>query len=336
LRNELNAQFDILPKIIAGADLVIGSSLTFALSTLAESMGIAYRYIAFTPQSLPSGYHPFPAFKHQGFPKWYNRMTWGIARLLDRYNITRLINNYRRQLGLKLIRDGWRHIMGQHVIVASDSVISKVPPDIVEPVCTQTGYMHLNQADRHLPELDAFLEAGPPPVYAGFGSIPIRDQIRNVSVIVEAARLSGQRAVIGKFWDKPSKFSNSDEIFFIKRYPHLKLFPNMAAVIHHGGAGTTASTAVSGVPQIIVPHYLDQYYWGNQVYQSKLGPSPIWRSKLTSRKLAAAIRECLSNERIRQNAREASGIIQQQNSLEFTVSEILGSISRFGASPHKR
>ena len=328
LRNELNAQFDLLPKIIAGADLVIGSSLTFALSTLAESMGIAYRYIAFTPQLLPSGYHPFPAFKHQRFPKWYNRMTWRIAAILDQFNLTRLINNHRRQLGLKLIQDAWRHVMGQHVLVASDSVISKIPPDIVDQTFTQTGYMHLNQPDQHLAELDTFLEAGSPPVYAGFGSMPIRDQICNVSVIVEAVRLSGQRAVIGKFWDEPSEFSNSDDIFFIKKYPHLKLFPHMAAVIHHGGAGTTASAAISGVPQIIVPHILDQYYWANQIYQSKLGPKPIWRSQLTAKKLAAAIRECLSNQQIRKRAKEASGAIREKNSLEITVREILKSGSQ--------
>ena len=98
LRKELNAQFDLLPKIIAGADLVIGSSLTFALSTIAEFMGIEYRYIAFTPQLFPSAWHPFPAFKHQRFPKWYNRLTWRLARLIDHYNISRLINDHRRQL----------------------------------------------------------------------------------------------------------------------------------------------------------------------------------------------------------------------------------------------
>jgi UDP:flavonoid glycosyltransferase YjiC (YdhE family) len=213
--------------------------------------------------------------------------------------------------------------MGQHVLVASDSVISKIPPDIDDQTFTQTGYMHLNQPDQHLAQLDTFLEAGSPPLYAGFGSMPIRDQIRNVSVIVEAVRLSGQRAVIGKFWDAPSEFSNSDDIFFIKKYPHLKLFPHMAAVIHHGGAGTTASSAVSGVPQIIVPHILDQYYWGNQIYQSKLGPKPIWRSQLTSKKLAAAIRECLSNQQIQKRAKEASAAIRETNSLEITVREIL-------------
>ena len=325
-RKELNSQFGLLPKIIAGADLLIGSSLTFALATLAESMGTAYRFIAFAPQMLPSGHYPFPAFKHQRFPRCYNRMTWRVARLLDHFSITRLINNHRRQLGLKLIPDAWRHILGRHVIVASDSAIAKVPPDIIEPAFTQTGYMHLNQPDRQMPQLDAFLETGPPPVYAGFGSMPVRDQIRNTAVIVAAARSSGLRAVIGKFWDEPSEFSNSNDIFFIQKYPHLKLFPKMAAVIHHGGAGTTATAAISGVPQIIVPHLLDQYYWGNQIYQSQIGPRPIWRSQLTSTKLAAAIQECLSNEQIRQKAREAAGIIKQQDSLELTVTEILKSL----------
>ena len=327
LRNELNTQFKRLPKIIAGCELLIGSSLTFALATLAESMGIAYRFIAFAPQMLPSGHYPFPAFKHQRFPQWYNRMTWRIAGLLDRFNLTRLINHHRRQLGLTPIPDAWRHILGRHVIVASDSAIARVPPDIVEPAVTQTGYMHLKQPDQYLPELEAFLDAGPPPIYAGFGSMPMRDQIRNTAIIVAAARLSGQRAVIGKFWDEPSGFSNSEDIFFIQKYPHLKLFPQMAAAIHHGGAGTTATTAISGVPQIIVPHLLDQYYWGNQIYQSQLGPNPIWRSELTEKKLAAAIRQCLSHEHFRQKAREASDKIKQHDSLELTVTELMKSIN---------
>jgi UDP:flavonoid glycosyltransferase YjiC (YdhE family) len=326
LRKELHTQFDLFPQIIAGADLLIGSSLTFALATLAESMNIAYRFIAFAPQMLPSGHHPFPAFKHQRLPQWYNRMTWRAARLLDRYGITRLINKHRRRLGLNRIPDAWRHILGRHVIVASDRAMAEVPPDIVEPVATQTGYMHLNLPDHQLPELDAFLDGSPPPVYAGFGSMPRRDQIRNTAIIVAAARLCGRRAVIGKFWQEPGDFSNSEDIFFIQKYPHLKLFPKMAAVIHHGGAGTTATTAISGVPQIIVPHLLDQYYWGNQIYRSQLGPRPIRRSNLTVKKLAAAINQCLSNEQFKQNARQTAGRIKQRDGLELTVAEILKSI----------
>jgi len=322
LRREVICQFDIFPQIIAGADLAVGSSLVFALSTVAESMGIGYRYIGFTPQLLPSGEHPFPACKHHGLPKWYNRMTWRVGRMLDQFNLTWLINKKRRQLGLKPVQDAWLHILGHHVIVASDKVIAKVPQD-VEPAFTQTGYMHLDQPDRGLPELEAFLSAGPPPVYAGFGSMPRQDQASNVPMIIHAARSAGKRVVIAKFWDEPSEFSNSDDVFFIRGYPHLKLFPHMAALIHHGGAGTTASSAISGVPQIIVPHLLDQYYWGHQVYRSHLGPKPIWRSKLTSRKLAEAIQECLSNDLIRQKVKTAPEMINPRDSLEMTVREVL-------------
>lgn len=326
LRIELIAQFDLFPRIIEGADLLIGSSLTFALASLAESRAIPYRFIAFAPQILPSAHHPFPVFKHQGFPRWHNRMTWRLAKLLDRCNLTRLINSHRRRLGLKSITDAWRHILGPHVIVASDSEIAGVPPDIVDPAFSQTGYMHLNLPDQQRPELDAFLEAGPPPIYAGFGSMPVRDQIRNTALIADAVRQAGQRAIIGKFWDGPSEFGKSEDILFIKKYPHLKLFPQMAAVIHHGGAGTTATTAISGVPQIIVPHLLDQYYWGHQVYVSRLGPKPIWRSKLTSTRLARAIRECLANDQIRHKAGEVSNLIQRRDSLDATVTEIMNSL----------
>jgi UDP:flavonoid glycosyltransferase YjiC (YdhE family) len=119
--------------------------------------------------------------------------------------------------------------------------------------------------------------------------MPKKDQANNIPIIVAAARSVGRRAVIEKFWEEPSEFRHSNDVFFISKYPHLKLFPRMATVIHHGGAGTVATSAISGVPQIVVPHLLDQYYWGSQIYRSNLGPKPIWRSRLTSRKLAGAI-----------------------------------------------
>ncbi len=98
---EMMAQFDVLPQIIAGADLVVGASLAFALSSVAEYLGIPYRFIAFCPQILPSASHPFPAFKTQGLPRWYNRMTWWIRRNIDRLGLTRMLNKRRRNLSLK-------------------------------------------------------------------------------------------------------------------------------------------------------------------------------------------------------------------------------------------
>ncbi len=323
VRYEILGQFKTLSQIISGADLVLASSLVFALSSIAESMGIRYRYIAFAPQLLPSGHHPFIALKHQNLPKWCNVMSWQIVKIFDRFfNLTRLINKKREQLGLPLLKDVWSHILGDNVIVASDQAIAPVPPDVGRGF-TQTGYLHLEQPKQHLADLEAFLSHGPPPVYAGFGSMPKKDQVKNVPIIVRAARLAGQRVVIAKFWEGPSEFIGSSDVFFVQKYPHLDLFPRMAAVIHHGGAGTTAAGAISGVPQIIVPHVLDQYYWGNRVYRVGLGPKPIWRSRLSSRKLAAAIEECTKNHWIVQRAAAVARMIKGKDSLAMTVREVL-------------
>ena len=321
LRRELRVQFDVFPSIIQGADRVIGSSLVFSLASVSEYMGIPYRFIAFSPQLLPSGYHPIFVFKHHGLPKIFNRILWRVPWVLDQLNMTHVINVHRKKLGLKSIRDMWRCVIGQQTVIASDEAIVPIPPD-AKGTAVQTGYLHLDPEAPPLPELDAFLDSGPPPVYAGFGSMPNQDQAKNVPLMVEAARSAGCRLVIGKFWDEPTDFDDAKDVFFIKRFPHKHLFPRMAAVIHHGGSGTTATAALSGVPQVIVPHILDQFYWGYNIHRSGLGPKAVWRSKLTARKLASAIETCLSDESIREKAKTVSKLIRPEESLKRAVREL--------------
>jgi len=321
LRRELLLQFNRLEQAIEGADMALGSSLAFALATVAERRRVPYRFIAFTPQLIPSGAHPFMAFQTQGLPAWWNRATWRIVSLVDRFNLTRLINSYRRQQELPPIQDAWRHILGPKIIVASDRAVGEVPLDAGIPA-VQTGYLHLEQPEVAVDGLEAFLASDRPPVYAGFGSMPRQDQEHNVPMLVRAARAAGQRIIIGRFWEGSSTYERADDVFFLKGYPHLKLFPRMAAVIHHGGAGTTATCAVSGVPQVIVPHVLDQYYWGHRVWRSGLGPRPIKRSTLGVRALSDAIRCCVSDERIRERAEKTAGSIDRRASLIRTVREI--------------
>jgi UDP:flavonoid glycosyltransferase YjiC (YdhE family) len=321
LRAEIDAQFESIPEIISEADLVLGASLVFSLSSIAEAMSIKYRFIAFAPQLLPSSHHPFMAFKHQGFPRWVNRLGWNLVTCLDKLNFTKLININRRKIGLAPITSAWGHILGKDVIIASDKEIAAAPSDL-DISYAQTGYMHLAQPSQKNQKIEDFLNTGPPPVYSGFGSMPKIDQASLISLTVKAARDNGLRVVIAKFWDEPSEFSGAEDIFFIKQYPHLDLFPRMAAVIHHGGAGTTATTARSGVPQIIVPHILDQYYWGNQIYKSKLGPKPIWRAKLTTENLSRAIKESVTNQELINNARKVGKKLRRKNSSEIAVKEI--------------
>jgi len=318
MRKEFGNQFEQLRDVLIRADVAVCSSLAFALPTVAERLNIPCRYLLFAPQLLPSRFHPFMAFKHQGFPLWYNRATWSLVHNLNRLDLTRMINAKRRAWGMPPKRDFWFPSLGPIAIVAADRAIAPVPPD-AESLGVQTGYLHLDQPGVEDPGLEAFLQSHPRPLYAGFGSMPGSDQARNVSRIIKAARGADLPAVIGKFWDMPTGFENAEDVYFLKGYPHLKLFPRMAAVLHHGGAGTTATCAVSGVPQVIVPHVLDQYYWGHRVYKAGLGPRPVWRKRLSAERLGRSLRACLSSKAIQRTAAETARSISPVASLEQTV-----------------
>lgn len=326
IRREVDAQFKHIPDIIGGADLVVGSSLIFALSSIAEREKTAYRYIVFSPQLLPSSHHPHPAFRLQGMPKWWNRAGWHLAGILDRLNFGALVNTHRRRLGLAPLKNLLNHILGQDVIVAADRAIAPVPRDVTQTF-VQTGYLHLAQPKQVLPALGRFLADGSPPVYCGFGSMPKKDQLRILPDMVSALRRAGQRMVLARFWDDPMPVETARDLFFIRKYPHLDLFPRMAAVIHHGGAGTTATAAISGVPQIIVPHALDQFRWGYRIWKAGVGPKPIPRPRLISNRLTAAVNHCLADPGYRDRAQQIAATIRRENSLANAVAALTGHMS---------
>jgi len=323
VRGQMDLQFRSLPGLIRGADLVIGSSLAIALPSVADALGIPYRYITFAPQMLPSARHPFPAFKHQSGPPWFNILTWKIARAIDLLYMDRLINGYRRRLGAPPTPDSWQALLGRRVVVASDEAIATVPADARVSGVAQVGYLHLRQPPQRDRSLEEFLSRGPAPLYAGFGSMPIADQMRSTDIVVAAARKVGRRVMIAKVWDAPSRHADSKDVFFVRQFPHLDLFPHMAAIIHHGGAGTTATSAFSGVPQVVVPQILDQYYWGHRVHQAGLGARPIRRTKLRVRPLADAIQTVLGSDAIRRKASQTALSIRQTDSLSVAVDEVL-------------
>ncbi|MFO7912046.1 MAG: hypothetical protein R6V15_07770, partial [Desulfotignum sp.] len=320
---ELAWQLKHLPQIIASADLVIGSSLMFGLSSTAEARGIPYRYIAFTPQVLPSKHHPFLPIQTQTLPPLVNRMTWTIADILDRCGITLLINRYRKHQKLAPVPGAWDHILGSQPIVAGDKEIAPVPPDVLKTVI-QTGYPHLDQPIPPNPDLERFLGASEKPVYAGFGSMPPKGQENAVPLLIQAAKNLGLRIIIRHPKKITGKYPADKAVFFIRDYPHQALFPRMAAVIHHGGAGTTATAAAAGVPQVVVPHILDQHYHGHRVFLSGLGPAPIPVSQLTRERLSHALAHCLTNVHILQSARNTGHAIDPAHRLEALVKVLLG------------
>ncbi|KAM0286889.1 hypothetical protein ACHAO9_008014 [Fusarium lateritium] len=155
------------------------------------------------------------------------------------------------------------------------------------------------EAPSYKPEdaLHQFLSSGPPPVYIGFGSIVIDDPEKLTATILEAVHATGTRAIVSRGWSKLGGDSaGDDKVFFLGDCPHEWLFQHVTAVIHHGGAGTTACGLLNAKPTAIVPFFGDQPFWGNMVHAGGAGPAPIPFKNLNSQNLADAIRFCLTPE----------------------------------------
>jgi sterol 3beta-glucosyltransferase len=154
-----------------------------------------------------------------------------------------------------------------------------------------TGYWFLDSPSDWQPPaaLVDFLKAGPPPVYAGFGSMAGSDPDALSAMVVEALARVKQRGILASGWGGLAHANLPDHVIAVESVPHDWLFPQMAAVVHHGGAGTTATGLRVGVPSIVVPFLADQFFWGQRVAQLGVGSNPIPRQQLTVQRLAAAI-----------------------------------------------
>jgi sterol 3beta-glucosyltransferase len=184
-----------------------------------------------------------------------------------------------------------------------------------------TGYFFLDtQTDwQPSPELKAFLEAGDPPVYIGFGSMAGRNPERLARLIVEALARSGQRGLLLTGWGGLRAELASDSVFVLDSAPHSWLFPRMAALVHHGGAGTTAEGLRAGVPAVIVPFVFDQSFWAARIRELGVGANPIPIKKLTADRLANAIRIAVTDADIKKRARAIGAAIRLENGVGNAV-----------------
>jgi sterol 3beta-glucosyltransferase len=183
-----------------------------------------------------------------------------------------------------------------------------------------SGYLFLDSEPgwKPSPELDAFLHAGPPPVYIGFGSMAGENPEELADLVTEALSLCGRRGVIVTGWGGLKPGTVSGNVFVLESAPHDGLFPRMAAVVHHGGAGTTAEGLRAGKPTVVVPFLFDQSFWGSRIRARSLGPVPVPRKKLTAARLAEAITsEC--SEPLLQNASAFGAMIRSEDGTRNAV-----------------
>ncbi|MFE3767809.1 glycosyltransferase [Streptomyces sp. NPDC059104] len=297
---ELVAAFYEQASVAAeGCDVLVATGLVPAVAgvkAVSEKLGIPYIYASYQPVSLPSPYHPPMA--RPGRPLapdvTDNDALWEQDARDAQEVFGEVINTHRVSIGLAPLDNVRDHVFTDRPWLATDPTLApwQQPADLD---VVQTGAWVLPD-ERPLPaDLVEFLDAGTPPVYVGFGSIPMRDPQDVARVAIEAIRAQGRRAVLSRGWADLALIDDHDDCFVVGEANHQALFRRAAAVVHHGGAGTTATATWSGAPQVIVPQGADQPYFAGRVADLGIGaahdgPTPTFES------LSAALKTALTPE----------------------------------------
>lgn len=266
------------------------------------------------------------AFPMMGWPSrfaavpGYNGLSYRLAEQAVWQMFRSLINRWRQQtLGLPKLPFGgyFRDLNERRVPVLNGFSAYVVPrPDDWDDHIHVTGYWFPQDEGWQPPDdLRRFIEAGPPPVFVGFGSMPISHQERTASMILSALERSGQRAVLHAGWARLGKGALPGHVFGIDYAPYDWLFPRMSAIVHHGGSGTTGFGLRAGVPALIVPFLFDQFFWGRRVAALGVGPEPIPFRRLSAERLAEAIEIAASDPHMRQRASALGQKIRAENGI---------------------
>ncbi|EEU35053.1 uncharacterized protein NECHADRAFT_44809 [Fusarium vanettenii 77-13-4] len=283
------------------ANAIIANPPSFAHIHCAQALGIPVHLMFTMPWSSTRAFpHPLANLKNAGSdPRLENYISYSVVEWLTWQGLGDLINKWRKSIDLEEVDMFDAPMLAQTLKIPftycwSPALVPK-PSDWAShiDVC---GFFFRDAPQYSPPEdLVRFLAAGPPPVYIGFGSIVLDNPEEMISIILEAVRVSNARAIISKGWSNLGG-SESGSIYWIGDCPHEWLFQHVAAVFHHGGAGTTACGLKNGMPTTIIPFFGDQPFWGQMVANAGAGPNPIPHAELTVENLSEAIMYCLSPE----------------------------------------
>jgi len=305
------AQFDAITAAAKGCDAIVATGLfpsTAAAQSAAEVLGIPFVLATFCPLILPSPHHPpmpYPGWPHPpGMTD--NLALWAFnAQAMDAL-FGEAVNAHRATVGLPTLAHVRDHVFTRRPWLASDPVLSPWQPnDLIDAV--QTGAWILPDR-RPLPtELEAFLNAGEPPVYVGFGSMAMQAAPDAARDAIAAVRSQGRRVILAQGWANLARIDDRDDCLAVGEVNQQALFGRVAAVVHHGGAGTTTAAACAGAPQVVVPQVADQPYWARRVADLGIGaahdgPVPTVES------LSAALKAALAPETRKRAAATASTI----------------------------
>ena len=315
---------------VANPNLIIYHPKAFGGAHIAEKLRIPALLAVTAPVIVPTGKYPVIGLPDLPLGEWYNRL--GYQLINKGYSVYNgLANEFRTEtLGLDKTKNAamlTQQYDGKPIPVlhcVSPYVLPR--PDDWAAHVYMSGYWFLDQGADWQPsdDLQAFLDAGDPPVYVGFGSMAGRDPQRLARIVVDALLQAGVRGIIASGWGGLQAGDLPETIFQIDQAPHDWLFPRVAAVVHHGGAGTTAAGLRAGCPTVICTFIADQPFWGDRVHKLGAGSQPIPQKKLTAAKLAAAIREVTTDPAIKRNAEALGANIRGEDGIANAIRVIEG------------
>lgn len=319
-----------------GAEAIVFSTLGFPAYHVAEAWQVPCFAAFLQPQTRTA------AFPAPGFPAprplralgAYNRLTYALTEMSAWLLVRQEVNRWRQQsLGLPPlpVAGPYGKVYRGEVPVLygfSRHVVPR-PPDWPASMHV-TGYWFLDRSPAWHPpaDLEAFLAAGPPPVYIGFGSMRARDPERTARVALEALRRTGQRGVLLTGWGGLRPEEVPEDIFVVDSVPHDWLFPRVAAVVHHGGAGTTAAGLRAGRPTVVVPFLADQFFWGERVEALGVGPRQLPHRRLTADRLARAIEAAVGDEAMRRRAEALGERLRREDGVGEAVAVLARYLAR--------
>ncbi|KAI3760237.1 hypothetical protein L1987_50630 [Smallanthus sonchifolius] len=297
---------------------------------VAEALKIPI-HIFFTMPWTPTSEFPHPLSRVKQ-PAGY-RMSYQIVDSLIWLGIRDMINDVRKK---KLKLRPVTYLSGSqgsesdipHGYIWSPHLVPK--PKDWGPKVDVVGFCFLDLASNYEPpeELVSWLKAGPKPIYIGFGSLPVQEPEKMTQIIVQALEKTGQRGIINKGWGGLGNLAEpKDFVYSLDNIPHDWLFLQCAAVVHHGGAGTTAAGLKAACPTAIVPFFGDQPFWGERVHARGVGPSPIPVDQFTLPKLVDAIKFML-DPKVKEQAVELAKAMEKEDGVDGAVKAFLRHLPR--------
>jgi vancomycin aglycone glucosyltransferase len=281
--------FESVARAAVDAELLVSSGIPLSAASVAEARGIPHVYALFCPGALPNTAGPPPVVKRQTLPGWMNALLWRVLPLVGDVALRPALNRGRASLGLAPTGAPLKNLRNSRILVAADPELAPIVGGLPARGLGTDPWIFRDTSVLDA-RVESFVRAGAPPIYVGFGSMVAKPSLDLGQRVVRAARLAGRRVIVAGGWASIDKgLQESDDVLAIAEAPHDQLLPLVAAAVHHGGAGTTTAAFRAGIPQVIVPHVLDQFYWGRRVELLGIGPRALPVEALSDEVLAGRI-----------------------------------------------